>query len=216
MVAQGIANRNISGITRSLYPNSNANQSRKNSFNAQVYSESTSFKAVSFDGRSKDGDDVFFSIQSVEFQKQLLKIEAEGDSDSIKSLVSFIKDQLKNLSRGIIPDSVGHRGVKKDSVTGVSDDFQIPEYWNAENTSQRIVDFSLSFFEVSGMGDEKFLQTIKAAIDEGFKQAKQMLGELPENISKLNNDTYELVMAKLDAWISKRNEAVTQDQAENV
>lgn len=72
----------------------------------------------------------------------------------------------------------------------------VGQEWGAEATSQRIVDFAMGF---KGMaGDEEFMKKIRAAIEEGFKQAKDDLGELPGPTGKLFNDTYKATMEKLD------------------
>ncbi len=62
----------------------------------------------------------------------------------------------------------------------------------AEAVSQRIVDFAIA---ISG-GDSSKLDSLKAAIDEGFSQAKKVLGDLPDICSQ----TYDLIMEKLDKW----------------
>jgi len=52
----------------------------------------------------------------------------------------------------------------------------VPEYWNAENTSQRIVDFAMSFWEIH-KDDEKFdeyFDDVMGAIEEGFGEAKDI------------------------------------------
>ncbi|SCG81943.1 hypothetical protein DW1_0323 [Proteiniborus sp. DW1] len=61
-----------------------------------------------------------------------------------------------------------------------------------EAVSQRIVDFAIA---ISG-GDKSKLDSLKAAIDEGFKQAEKILGGLPE----ISRQTYDLIMEKLDNW----------------
>ncbi|NLY76461.1 MAG: hypothetical protein GX080_00035 [Tissierellia bacterium] len=61
-----------------------------------------------------------------------------------------------------------------------------------EAVSQRIVDFAIA---ISG-GDKSKLDTLRKAIDDGFKAAEKMLGGLPE----ISKETYNRVMEKLDAW----------------
>lgn len=64
--------------------------------------------------------------------------------------------------------------------------------YGAEAVSNRLVDFAKA---VSG-GDTEKLNKLKAAIDEGFKAAEDLLGELP----KISRETYDLTMEKLNAW----------------
>lgn len=62
-----------------------------------------------------------------------------------------------------------------------------------ENVSDRIVEFAKA---LSGDDKGKF-ELLKGAIEEGFRQAAQVLGgELPE----VSQRTYDLVMEKLNQW----------------
>ena len=198
----------------------NSGLPRKNySVNATMVSEYYSSQSLSFEYTSKDGDTVSFSMESVEYGKSVLDVAAEGGKEDMKKLVDYIKDTFSQMRREMIRGflkSVGaevpeDRSVEeKDSVQ----ELQIPEYWNAENTSQRIVDFAVSFMDIfEGSGNE-FLDTIKSAIEEGFKQAREMLGELDDQVSSLIDDTYSLVMDKLDAW-GKEQGILSEEVAEN-
>lgn len=69
--------------------------------------------------------------------------------------------------------------------------------FSAEAVSDRLVDFAKA---ISG-GDIEKLGKLKEAIEEGFKQAEAILGELPE----ISKETYKLVMEKLDAWAKEAN-----------
>ncbi|KUO52778.1 MAG: hypothetical protein APF76_02260 [Desulfitibacter sp. BRH_c19] len=62
----------------------------------------------------------------------------------------------------------------------------------AEAVSNRIVDFAIA---ISG-GDKSKIEVLRGAIEEGFKQAKDILGELPE----VSQKTYDLIIEKLDKW----------------
>lgn len=62
----------------------------------------------------------------------------------------------------------------------------------AEAVSDRIVEFAKS---LAG-GDKSKFGLIREAIKEGFRQAAQVLGGLPE----VSLRTYDLVMEKLDRW----------------
>lgn len=85
---------------------------------------------------------------------------------------------------------------------------EVPEEWNADNTSQRIVDFALSFRgQVRGMTDEEYVEKIRSAIQDGFRSAKGDLKELPGPSAKLFNDTYEAAMKKLDDKLAEWKKA---------
>ena len=62
----------------------------------------------------------------------------------------------------------------------------------AEAVSDRIVQFAMA---ISG-GDKTKISLLKDAIERGFSEVKDMLGQLPEVSLK----TYDLVMEKLDQW----------------
>lgn len=90
----------------------------------------------------------------------------------------------------------------------------VPEEWNADNTSQRIVDFALSFRgQVEGMTDEEFVEKIRSAIQDGFRSAKGDLRDLPGPSAKLFNDTYEAAMKKLDDKLSEWKKAAEDGTA---
>jgi len=87
----------------------------------------------------------------------------------------------------------------------------VPEYWNAENTSQRIVDFAMSFRSLApDVSDEEYIADIRTAIQEGFRLAKQDLGNLPGPVGKLFNDTYRAAMEKLDKILKESQQQKSQ------
>jgi hypothetical protein len=91
---------------------------------------------------------------------------------------------------------------------------EVPEYWNAENTSQRIVDFAMSFRDMyPDMSDEEYVEQVRDAVQKGFEEAKGILGDnLPGPSAKLFNDTYESTMGKFDEWLEntqQQNDFIT-------
>lgn len=179
------------------------------SVDARMVAEYYSSKSLSFEYTSKDGDTVSFSMESVEYSKSIMDVSANGNKDDMEKLINYIKDSYDQMRKDIIKgflQSVGVEvpGNKKVKDAENTEPIQVPEEWNAQNTSQRIVDFAVSFYGIfEGSGDE-FLSTIKAAVEEGFKQAREMLGELSDQVSGLIDDTYKLVMEKLDTWGSEQ------------
>jgi len=81
----------------------------------------------------------------------------------------------------------------------------VPEYWNAENTSQRIVDFATSFYEGSGQDVKEFGDKIVQAVKQGFEDANKILGNLPGAAGELTSNTQELTLEKLDRWIAENS-----------
>jgi gas vesicle protein len=173
-----------------------------------ISSEYYSSQKYAVEYTSKDGDKFSFSYEAVEYSKTEIAIDAKGSKEDIEKLSSFVKDQLKKMSNEIVKSFLKDAGIE----TGSSEDVNqtdpsavtVPEYWNAENTSQRIVDFAVSFFDAfKGKGDE-FLSKIKAAIEDGFSQAKKAFGDdFSDGVSTLISDTHDLIMKKLDSWAEK-------------
>lgn len=92
-----------------------------------------------------------------------------------------------------------------------SDAPKVPEYWNAENTSDRIVRMATSFAKISGLDPLEFADKIKAAVQAGFDQAHDVTGDLPGAAGKLNQDTKSLVFSKLTKWLDQwKSEAYNQ------
>lgn len=79
----------------------------------------------------------------------------------------------------------------------------VPEYWNAENTSDRIVKFATQMAEIAGK-DSDFAQTIVKAVADGFDQASAATGPLPGAAGELNKKTRELTFSKLSKWLDDR------------
>jgi hypothetical protein len=79
----------------------------------------------------------------------------------------------------------------------------VPEYWNAENTSDRIVKFATQMAEIAG-GDSGFAETIMKAVADGFDQANAATGPLPGAAGELNRKTRELTFSKLSKWLEER------------
>jgi hypothetical protein len=79
--------------------------------------------------------------------------------------------------------------------------YQVPPYWNAENTSDRIVHMATQFAKLSGLDPKEFAAKIKEAVKQGFDGAHSVTGDLPGAAGKLNQDTKNLTFAKLTKWL---------------
>jgi hypothetical protein len=99
--------------------------------------------------------------------------------------------------------------------TEKTEEAQVPEYWNAENTSDRIVHFATQMAEISGMDPEEFGEIIKEAVSKGFDQAGAATGELTGAAAKLNKDTKDLVFSKLSKWLEERKDMPYNQGAQN-
>lgn len=185
---------------------SSGKQNNMIQLNATLEAEYFSSQKYAIEFTSKDGDKVSFSMESVQYQKALLEVDAEGSPEDMQKIVDFIKKQYADMKNEILKQFIKSQGgeVQDTGETGQTEELAIPEYWNAENTSQRIVDFALQFYDAFQGAGEDFLKIIKDAIEKGFKEAKEMLGDLPDPVSKLINDTHDLIMQKLDAWAEEK------------
>lgn len=173
--------------------------------NFGVAMESYSRSALSIEYVSGDGDRVAINLQSVKYQRGVLNIDTKGSDFSLNELMSHVKDQITQKGEWMIKKFDEKHGEKSNDVENSESEpvLNIPEYWNAQNTSGRIVDFSISFFGSFKGTKEEFYSRVKNAIEDGFNQAKEILGKLPSQVADLTDQTYDLVMKKLDFWFEK-------------
>ncbi len=80
-----------------------------------------------------------------------------------------------------------------------------------EATASRIVDFALGFFPMFAADNpdmtyeeqvDAFKKMVEGAIDNGFKEAMAILGNLPSQVSDGIKETKSLIQGKLDAFFS--------------
>jgi hypothetical protein len=88
----------------------------------------------------------------------------------------------------------------------------LPAMWSAESTSERIVNFATSFHGMTESGGRDFYELAKSAIEEGFKQAREIMGELPGKVGALVDKTYELTMQKLEQWAVEQGIELEEQQ----
>lgn len=173
--------------------------SPNNRLSASLTTRSYSKTSMAMEFTSDDGDTVSLSYEALEYSESVMNLQMETDPEKIKELASYIKNEFKALKNSLLKSLFG---VKEPAGSEVQPQKQmeLPEYWSAENTSTRIVEFAVSFYGAVEASGEEYLNQIKDAIDDGFKQAKEILGELTEKTASLIEDTYGLVMQKLDSW----------------
>ena len=175
---------------------------------------------------NNDGDSVSISSQSVDYQKTIAAANKSSSPDDWKKIIDSIKDEYQKMKGSLVATLVGnHQAQQADGAddSAVSDPRAfdeadaipgLPDYWSADKTAQRIVDFATSFLSAfKGSGDE-FLSTMKDAIEKGFSQAKDISGDLPSPIGKLVEKTHALVNDKIDAWAKQQGigAVVSSDQ----
>jgi hypothetical protein len=140
------------------------------------------------------------------FNNAKIKVLSPEEGEELRKQ---LKQELIDYKEEIIKSFVeAHGGDWKKAGVENTDDAEVaeleskmPEYWNAENTSQRIVDFATSFLSAfEGEDKSEFFKKIRAAIQDGFDQALGELGQLPGAVGKLVDKTHRLVYEKLDAF----------------
>lgn len=131
-----------------------------------------------------------------EFQIQLDEFQAAIRKELLDSILESIDPETKNM----LVEQFKQDHVMYEVEEGV-EAAEVPDYWNSENTSQRIVDFAMSFADENS--SPEFLEELRGAVMEGFAQAKELLGDIPGEAGKLFNDTYEAAMLKFDELLEK-------------
>lgn len=126
-------------------------------------------------------------------------------ADEVRQQQRRILEEFLKRSGKFMPGSEGRfiviQPAPEDAQAEAADcEAGIPEYWNAENTSDRIVHFATQMAEIAGK-DSEFAETIMQAVTDGFDQANAMTGPLPGAAGELNRKTRELTMSKLSKWL---------------
>jgi hypothetical protein len=159
------------------------------------------------DYSSVDGDTVTLSSGDAgTIDNSDEKSQRQAIIDEIVSQYNDLQVQLKKILWG----SINNSGNSSETYDPLSfDETQelpgLPDYWNADNTSQRIVDFATSFLSAFSGSGEEFFNTIKNAITEGFRQAGFNISSTPtDSVDKLTAKTYALTMNKLDEWAEEQ------------
>ncbi|MGE5342434.1 MAG: DUF5610 domain-containing protein [Candidatus Omnitrophota bacterium] len=136
--------------------------------------------------------------------ERLMK-ETDAVGHSVKSLVTDLLDRqgvtLDQLMSGKVKDIKVDETARAEAEKMIGPGGEL----SPEKVSDRIVDFAKA---ISG-GDKSKIDVIRKAIDQGFAEARHMLGgELPD----ISNKTYDLIQDKLNKWVNE-DESQTQTPA---
>lgn len=122
----------------------------------------------------------------------IMKLKRQSEQNHA-SLIRIVQDMLRRQGKTL--DLIGIDDIVEVDETArleaqalIGPDGEL----GAEAVSQRLVDFAIA---ISG-GDKSKAETLRGAIEKGFKEAERILGELPE----ISRETYKLTMEKFDAW----------------
>lgn len=178
------------------------NEGSKAVFSTVYYSS----ESATLNYTNNDGDSVTLSMENIEYQRAMISMGGNVDSDEWKEIVNNVKNEFLKFKESIIKRFIASINgdsttVDEQSETKETGEIEgLPEYWNAENTSQRIVDFAVSFYDIAESEGKEYYEMMKNAIKEGYSQAMGVLGELPDEVFALSQNTIELALQKLDAW----------------
>ncbi len=202
-------------IAANYTPSTHSTPIKPQNFQTETQSSYESYTHLKYE--DSKGDKFELSIYQNEYKYENTKSKGQDIPKNAGQPFRFDMDEFKAQMRDRLLEMIGH--IDSDSPSPSSNTVNsilyavepntkvadVPEYWNAENTSQRIVDFATSFASVFEGGSEEFYEKIKEAIDNGYKQARDTLGNLPGASAQLFNDTYELTMEKLDKHFHPEN-----------
>ena len=124
-----------------------------------------------------------------------LKAEAEQRHANLRNMVKELLKRQGLTFKDVFEDG---KEVKVDEQTRLEAQASIEEggEYSVDAVATRIVDFAKA---ISG-GDKAQIGKLKSAIEEGFKQAKEVFGgELPE----ISQKTYDEVMKRMDEWANE-------------
>lgn len=185
--------------------------------------EYLSFDRMTLNYTGKDGDSFSFDYQKLQLQRV-----SAGENETVKEderdfskMLNELYDTLQSKIIEKLSESLGISIKKNENIDDKSMEVTdggtiegLPEYWNAENTAQRIFDFSVSFFSVSSQDAEGYYVMMKEAITKGYDEAIGEIGSVSKEVSALSERTLELALEKLDEWarnngvdVEKINEA---------
>ena len=178
----------------------------------------TPFKGLNVDqfGLSKDArNKVDWARAQFELNYQVLKsVNSSQGYETSQETFSF-KGSYEFLQKASGAESTQYESSDADAAaveeSAANDQLsQLQEYFSPENTALRILDVATSFFGISETGlaegnveaaRRKFADFIGGAINEGFSQARTILGDLPEDVGAGIDSTHSLVFAGLEDFV---------------
>jgi hypothetical protein len=145
--------------------------------------------------------------ESLAFELSLSKSMQVVEGESKRSISESLNLEFSlSFENSNIMSNKGQVPSPKEASTTLEDMF------SPENTAGRIVDFIKSAFKYSRLFGEnklesedevkRFQDSQTGAVEDGFKQARGLLGKLPEDIEDGISQTFDLVMKGLDKFFS--------------
>ncbi|MEA3224291.1 MAG: DUF5610 domain-containing protein [Thermodesulfobacteriota bacterium] len=128
-----------------------------------------------------------------------INIDYEGEDGSKFSINLSYKTMYRVVRYEVSQASQQAESLPEDNPHPLDD------YFGPKATSERIVDFAKTLLDMFGAQENEDMEKLTAffdklinAIDEGFREAKRILGILPNNIADMIDETYSRVMKGVD------------------
>ncbi|MFW5960022.1 MAG: hypothetical protein ACOCSE_02760 [Chitinivibrionales bacterium] len=90
---------------------------------------------------------------TVSVQKHGVEFEKGNSGKLTEGFRSIFLEMRRELVSKLFSSSESE---ESGEAGGIEESTGLPEYWNAENTSQRIMDFAVSFFTLSDMDRDEY------------------------------------------------------------
>lgn len=207
------SNPNNGNATTAIPANRPSNKVNSFSYNEEYLSH----EKLTLNYSTKDGDSFSFNYEKLQYQRvnyqassnKALELGKNEDKENIKKEIkelydlvkeNMIKELMKSLGAEIQRTNKSEKTeeLKSPEIEG------LPEYWNAENTSQRIFEFAISFHSLSEQDTEGYYKMMRDAIISGYDEAIGEIGEVSNEVSALSQNTLELALEKLDNWAKEQ------------
>lgn len=143
---------------------------------------------IDFSGYENRKSEISGNHKLTPTQIEALKKEADKATENLRSLVEKLILRQQQKAEGASEELTDAKTVE-EAKQAISEDGE----YGVKAVSERIANFAIT----ACGGDKTKLSAMRAAIDEGFAQAKKAFGgELPE----ICGQTYDAIMKKLDDW----------------
>ena len=164
--------------------------SRVDYYEATYTIEGTTENSSQVDQTATEETDSSLAAQVQNIQATYLEMIRKRVEYLLKELTSSINNQDTSKPYLFSADNV-----TDTTVSPVSTPITDSDYFSAEQTSQRIVQFALSFYD--GGDRSEFVDMVKSAVMKGYNEAKKALGGyLPSVV----DDTIALAMEAFDQF----------------
>jgi len=138
--------------------------------------------------------------ESLFYMEEDLSLNFKDSDGSIFNLTYHREVLIKRVKVEVL----SYKGYQPVDLTSAPNDYMSPE-----SVAGRIVDFIKALYglyliqngeDESREKFEEFFQVILEGVERGFREARALLGLIPESVNSLIDETYNKVMEYLSAW----------------